>query len=263
VTTIHDLTLVDYGDAWGPSILGKARHAVFQRLLSAIARRSTEVIAPSEYVRQQIVSRYSRPARSVTTIHQGIDAPPRSAVRARCRTLLYVGNSFPHKNVSILIEALPEIRRQHADVRLVLAGAESPLTSTLKAKAAALADPDSVVFAGRVDDRELDRLYETAAVFVFPSLSEGFGLPPLEAMSRGLPVVAADASCLPEVLGSAARFFDARNPRDLVRAVNALLDDPAEQERLRSAGLAWAARFPWRRTAVETLTVYRRLLAAP
>jgi glycosyltransferase involved in cell wall biosynthesis len=159
--------------------------------------------------------------------------------------LLYPANPWRHKNHARLYEAFAIVRRERPDQRLVLTGTGHP--SVL---------PEGVENRGRVPYDELVSLYRTASALVFPSLYEGFGLPPLEAMACGCPVAVSRATSLPEVCGDAAEYFDPESPEDMARAVLAVLDDPAPYA---ERGLERAAAFTWEATARAHEDVYRRL----
>jgi glycosyltransferase involved in cell wall biosynthesis len=167
----------------------------------------------------------------------------------------------PHKNVGVLIEAMAALGKRVPGVVLVVPGNASEHSRSLERRAAELGLEDTVVFAGWLAPEDLEGLYGAAACFVLPSRREGFGLPLLEAMSRGVPVACAEASALPEVAGDAALYFDPDRADEVANAVARLVHDPALAEQLRAAGLRRAATFTWERVADETLTVYERALA--
>lgn len=193
-----------------------------------------------------------------------LDLLEQPAARARLklpeRYLLYVGINKPHKNLARLLEAFKLYREQTGDpIRLILAGKEDPRYSgDLREKARQLAIMEQVEFRGEIAEADLPALYACAALFVFPSLYEGFGLPVLEAMACGTPVVCADNSSLPEVAGDSALLFPAQDIAAQAAAIKAGLRQPAELGR---KGLERARRFSWQATAEKTLAVYREVLA--
>ena len=277
VTTVHDLTYLEFPSVRDPSSLGRARyrakHLAMRAVLRTSLRRSQAVITDTRYVRQQLLERYSgaglSPARAIA-IHcgGGVSTPSGAADGAalpdgvQAPYLLYVGHAYPHKNVRVLIDALELVRRELPEVRLALVGPPDSYYDELREHARGR---PGVVFTGFVSDAELAALYRGAGLFVLPSLSEGFGLPAVEAMSHGTPVLSSHATCLPEVCGEAAEYFDPSDPAALAEKAVALLSSPSERERLREAGIARAREFSWRRMADQTLAVYRRVLgeAAP
>jgi glycosyltransferase involved in cell wall biosynthesis len=186
------------------------------------------------------------------------------AVRARFelgerRVLLSLSAKRPHKNLLALIGALARIAAEERPV-LVLPGYPTAHEQALRERAASVGVAEDVRFPAWVSAEEVEGLWALADAFVFPSLYEGFGLPVLEAMARGVPVACANASSLPEVAGDAALLFDPRDESEIAAAVRRLLDDDALREQLRARGLARVKEFTWQRTARLTLESYRRAL---
>ena len=171
--------------------------------------------------------------------------------------LLSLSAKRPHKNLVALLEALASMPDRPI---LVLAGYPTVFEQTLRSRAQALGVADDVRWPGWLDSSELEGLWAIATAFVFPSLYEGFGLPVLEAMARGVPVVCSTAASLPEVAGDAALMFDPLDRRALADALALVLAGGPEVERLKQAGLARAALFTWERTARGTVESYRRVL---
>jgi glycosyltransferase involved in cell wall biosynthesis len=176
------------------------------------------------------------------------------------RVLLSLSAKRPHKNLAALIDALAMLPSSVRPI-LVLPGYPTRHEQELRERAAAKRVAEDVRFAGWLSGAEIEGLWAVAEVFVLPSLYEGFGLPVLEAMARGVPVACADTSSLPEVAGDAALLFDPRDTAAIARALERLLRDPALAERLRWAGRGQARRFSWERTARLTLESYARALA--
>src|SRR3990170_7489463 len=162
--------------------------------------------------------------------------------------LIYVGNLYPHKNIPVLIAAA---EKQKIDVNIVCA--RSVFADRL---------PKSkyVHFLGQVSDSQLVKILRGATAFVFPSLIEGFGLPGLEAMSVGCPVIAARASCLPEIYGAAAIYFDPYNPSELANKINTLLNDSNLRREYIKRGIEQTKKYSWRKMAVQTWKIYQKIL---
>ena len=171
--------------------------------------------------------------------------------------LLSIGNRMPHKNFTGLLEAIALIEPARRP-RLVVTGSHGD--DPLRADVARLDLGRSVELRGWLDSNELDQLYASATAFVFPTRFEGFGLPPLEAMARGCPVIASDLPVIHEVAGDAARYVDSRSPAAIANAIVEVLADSVERERMSRRGLARAAEFSWRRTAAGTLRSFDRAL---
>jgi glycosyltransferase involved in cell wall biosynthesis len=194
---------------------------------------------------------------------QHADPLPERDVRARFRlgdrsVLLSLSAKREHKNLGALLEALAALRSRPV---LILAGYPTPHERELRLRARALGVADDVRWPGWLTPPELEGLWRLTSAFVFPSLYEGFGLPVLEAMARGVPVACSNASSLPEVAGDAALMFDPRDPRSIATALERLLLGGPEIEALKAAGVARAALFTWQRTAGATLASYGRALA--
>jgi glycosyltransferase involved in cell wall biosynthesis len=209
------------------------------------ARRAQLVIVPSDFVRRRAHELLGIPAERIRVIHHGIDHDRfRPGPEAREGFLLYPAESWPHKNHRRLFEAFARLRAERPGLELVLTGT-------------GFRDlPPGVRTAGRVGWEELPSLYRRAAALVFPSLYEGFGLPPLEAMACGCPVACSNAASLPEVCGDAAAYFDPTSVDDMVAATRQAL-----QGELVPTGLEQAAGFTWAKCARRHETVYRELSA--
>ena len=239
--TVHDLQHELY-----PEFFSRAERAYRRLVYGRTVTASEIVIAISEHARQTLIERYGLDPGRVVAIPLGVDHARLSpGAEPRQPFLLYPANGWPHKNHARLFEAFASVRRSRPELRLVLTGTGHP---------AAL--PNGVESHGRVPDDELVRLYRTASALVFPSLYEGFGLPPLEAMACGCPVACSNATSLPEVCGDAAELFDPTSVEDMARAIEDVLDDP---KRYVERGLARAAGYSWEATARAHEDVYRRL----
>jgi glycosyltransferase involved in cell wall biosynthesis len=175
--------------------------------------------------------------------------------------VLYVGNEFPRKNLGALVHAIGVLRRGSTPVRWVKVGTAGldACRESLRRDIAAESIEDAVTFVEGVPDSDLPLFYSAAAVYVQPSLVEGFGLPVLEAMACGTPVVASRAGALPEVCGDAALLIDPRSPADLAAAIGSILDDESRRESMIARGFEQAGRFSWRETAERTARVYAGL----
>jgi glycosyltransferase involved in cell wall biosynthesis len=196
-----------------------------------------------------------------TVAPRGEDELRRRLALGRGPILLAVSALSSHKNVGAVVEAMPHLRRASADVVLVVPGNPTPYGEELARRARARGVGDAVVFPGWVDAADLEGLYRAASCFVFPSLREGFGLPVLEAMARGVPVACSNRSAVPEVAGDAALYFAPDRPEEIADAVARILRDPQLARDLAERGHQRARLFTWARTAEETLAVYERARA--
>lgn len=233
--------------------------------------RAQGLIAISEYTKNDLVRLLGIPSERIAVTHLGVRAglgpaaeTEVAALRRRHRLqpgyLLYVGGIDRRKNLPFLLEVTRAIVAQRPDAELVLAGRyrDDPDFPDLVARLQRLGLEQSVRLGGYVAEEDLAALYSGAAVFVYPSLYEGFGLPPLEAMTCGAPVVAADRTALPEVLGHAALLVDPQDVGEFAEAILSLLDHPERRRELSEAGQRHARRFTWAETARATLDAYRQ-----
>lgn len=242
---------------------------LWRGLVAPVARRADRIITLSRSAQKEISEDLRVPAERVDVVPLGPGAEPvaeptpEHELRERLGLgagpiVLAVSALLAHKNVGALIEALPEIRRATPDVVLVVPANPTPLAEELVARARSLGVKNAFVLPGWVSQPDLEGLYAVAACFAFPSLREGFGLPVLEAMRRGLPVACSNASAVPEVAGDAALLFDPRRPGEIANAVTKILGEPGLARDLSERGRARAAEFTWKRAAEETLTSFER-----
>ncbi len=267
VVTIHDLIYARFPDAHAG-----IRDKGMRVLVPAAARRSDRVIADSQSTRADLIELLGLRAERIDVVPLGLGSVRRSEPLAPAETrarfdlgerpvVLGLSAKRPHKNLLALIDALAEIALAERPV-LVLPGYPTEHEGALRDRARELGVADDVRFPAWVSAEELEGLWAIARAFVFPSLYEGFGLPVLEAMARGVPVACSNVSSLPEVAGDAALLFDPRSREQLAGALRSLLGDDALSERLRGLGVARAREFTWERTARMTLDVYARTLGA-
>jgi glycosyltransferase involved in cell wall biosynthesis len=267
VVTIHDVFAYVY-----PEAHNRLDNWRYHHMLPQAARRAEVVLTDSEHSRRDLVRYLAVPDVQVRVIACGIDpqfrpvenSPDRYSVLARYGIdrpyLLYVGGINARKNIARLFEAYARLRERHPGLALVIGGKRQWQTGEIDAAFQRFNLEGHVHFTGYVDDRDLPALYSAAEVFVFPSLYEGFGLPPLEAMACGAPVVTSNASSLPEVVGDAALTVDPYDVDGLAAAIERALTDEGLRAELRRRGLERAARFTWERAAHETLAVYEQVL---
>jgi glycosyltransferase involved in cell wall biosynthesis len=254
VVTVHDLNYLDPAATGRPAVL-RAGYRV--ELLKA--RRARRLITVSEHTRGEVVRRLRVEPDRVAVTYEAADTStldPDPATLARygidAPFFLYVGSAYPYKNLARLIDAFAELDGPY---RLVLAGDQEDFGAALRERAT-----ERVVFTGPVSEPELAAFYAGAFAYVFVSLSEGFGLPGLEAMTAGVPVVAARAGSLPEIYGDAAHYCDPHDVHSIASALREIAADEELRRRLVARGRERAAEFSWSRTAEQTLTVYREAL---
>lgn len=262
---------------WLVAPTGESDVVLTERLWRAavptVARRADRVVAISRAGADLIVERLRVPEDRIDLIPLGTSArsaaPPTPPEELRRRlgigagpVILNVGMAKRHKNQISLVRSLPAVRARHGDAHLVLAGASGHYERQLREEVRRLDLEGAVTFAGYVEQRDLEGLYALATCFAFPSLQEGFGLPILEAMQRGLPVACSNVSAMPEVAGEAVLLFDPHDTGAIAATISSVLGDAALRERLARAGRARAGVYSWRRTAELTLECWERTLAA-
>jgi glycosyltransferase involved in cell wall biosynthesis len=267
IITIHDLIPLlcrpYLRQSW------KARLAVLWKAwLNLQCRRADAVVTVSRSSARDIRRHLGVPAEKLHVIYNsvcvpddGTDGSPGEA--ARGPYVLYVGRRDPYKNLCGLVEAFARVQRTHPALRLIVVGPLDPRYPEAEAAARRLGLDGSAQFTGQVGDAELCALYRGASLLALPSLREGFGLPPLEAMSFGVPVVASNVASLPEVCGDAALLVDPLDPPALAVAMERILSDAPLAETLRRRGLKQAARFTPSAQAAQTLALCERLLKEP
>lgn len=266
VVTIHDLILDEFPTERATT-LQKLPFAIkfraYQASVRHAVRDSRQIITVSEHSKQRLIKSFRLPAEKVTVTYESVDPLPepvpwQTLVEHGVRRpfILHVGNSYPHKNLERLVTALEKVSRKNIDVHLVLVGKDDYFSRRLRQD---VTDRkiNNVLFYGFAADQELAGLYQHAQAYFFPSLSEGFGLPGLEAMQAGTPVYAARASCLPEVFGSAAEYFDPLDSASIAQSIERALHDTLQRQRLISAGREKLTNYSWTRMAEQTLAVYK------
>ena len=268
VVTIHDLIPLFF-----PKLV-PWKHLLFFRLFMKRAAHTADVvITDSAHSARDLVQHLSVPAARIRVIYLGYDGAYQEVrdpaiKRATCARygitppyLLFVGVIEPKKNLSRLLTAFALLRQQRPDLQLVIAGGEGWGMTQLAQQAKAAGVEQHVIFPGFIPDADLPALYSGAAVFVFPSIYEGFGLPVLEAMSCGAPVVTSNVSSLPEIAGDAAVLVNPNEPSEICRGILAVLADEQKRCVMQAAGRLQAQKFSWARTAEETYRVYQEALA--
>ncbi|MGI9145253.1 MAG: glycosyltransferase family 4 protein [Chloroflexota bacterium] len=267
IAVVYDLQHLTYPEFFTPEQrLNRWRH------IQDACARSDRVVCISDYVRSTLLASSDISPERVVTIRLGLlqefrDAAGPSVERLGLRRggyLVYPANFWPHKNHTMLLEALRIHRYAHPEsqLKLVCTGAPNPLMDTLQGVAQELLPPGAVVFTGYVPEAALGTLLDACAAVIFPSLYEGFGMPVLEAMSHGKPVLCSDVTSLPEVAGDAAIYFDPKQPRQIASAIDALADVPRITDLVRRGRQRAAAMGTGRDMAERYLALMREVMAA-
>ncbi len=274
VVTVHDLSFVRT-----PDLLPPLKRLYLTRLCAAGVARAHKVIAVSRQTADDVLRCFGAPAAKVQVIYNGVssaftageEAANRQFRRAKGlpeRYLLYLGTLEPRKNLELLLRAFAQWRRTAstgesgagvAAVKLVLVGGKGWYYDTIFAQVEALGLAEAVLFPGFVAAEEVAAWYRAAEIFVYPSRLEGFGLPLLEAMACGTPVICSRTPSLLEMAGDAALTVESNDVDGLANAIRLLYGQPALRAELRRRGLAQAARFSWQRSAEATIQVYNQV----
>ncbi len=257
VVHIHDLCFVV-----NPQWYSYTFHTAYNFLIPRLAKKATRVVTNSNNSRNDLLQFYNVDAGKVRLIYWAVDQTfgqkeiPPPEVIAENDYILYVGSLEPRKNIGNLIEAFERLRMRNPDLKtkLVLIGGESPLFADVRLQIKTF--HQDVVFKGFVSDEELRAYYRYAQAVAYPSLYEGFGLPPLEAMASGAPVVTSNTSSLPEVVGNAALMVSPYDCDQLAETLERIVRDPVLRHELRQRGYEQVKKFNWYRVARNVLAVY-------
>jgi len=285
VVTIHDLILTHFPTVRATTLSPlkyKLKNAAYRLVILNAIFRSCKIITVSNFTKNDLIKQFKVRADKIVVTYEGVAnlAKGRDSLfvakldnkeileqyHIAPKFLLYVGNAYPHKNLDFLINAFNVLHKKKPDLNLVLVGKNDYFYSKVKECASRLNlwqfnnSNNAVIFPGYVPDAQLEVLYQEAALYIFPSLYEGFGLPPLEAMGKSCPVLSSNRSSLPEILGEAALYFDPENIDDTLAKIDLVLSDENVRRRLITKGLAQAKKYSWWECADETFTVYKKAL---
>lgn len=263
VTTMHDLITTRFPNPAKNVLVYRFKQQVYKWVNKRVARKSQAIITPTQFVKDDVVHYTGISPNKITVTYEAADligdtAEP-IAELVNKPFIMYLGRPTPHKNLERLIEAFRLLRAQHPNLTLVLAGKKDANYKRIEADVQARGIKN-VYFTDFVSEGQLRWLYNSCQAYVFPSLSEGFGLPALEAMAHGAPIVSSNASCLPEVYGDAAHYFDPTDIQQMADAINEVLTDKVLRQRLLDNGAKQVNKYSWQRTAEQTLEVYNSVL---
>ncbi|MEM1158914.1 MAG: glycosyltransferase family 1 protein [Verrucomicrobiota bacterium] len=294
VVMIHDISFVSF-----PEGFLRHERLFYASVVRQVAKAAAQIMTVSEYSKQNMIDHWKLPEDKITVTYNGIDSCFQSGISLQDRSslypdlagkmgagrnvesisqvavntgkmtavgdqnpyILYVGNLHPRKNVARLLKAFVQLKRQEKiPHRLVIVGQQAWMTGDIFEVIRSHRLEDSVSFTGYISQNELVEWYQNACVMVYPSLFEGFGLPPLEAMACGCPVVASNTTSIPEVVGDAAILVDPESVDEIASGIWRLLKDENLRKSFSMRGLSRASKFSWRQCALRTLHVYDRLL---
>jgi glycosyltransferase involved in cell wall biosynthesis len=278
IVTIHDLILTKFPIQRAsllPPLYYKIKYLAYKFVISMAVSRSKKIIAVSEFTKKDIEKKFKVKKDKIRVIYEGVsdlvlneeeDRESDKKVLKKynigdTRYLLYVGNAYPHKNLESLLDIFKKIKKDFPSLLLVLVGKEDYFYKRIKkhAKSLDLSNED-VIFADYVSDKDLASLYRNALAYVFTSLYEGFGLPPLEAMAYNCPVVSSNQASLPEVLGEAALYFDPYNNIDVYEKLNKIIKNKHLRRELVEKGKTQITDYHWFASAHSTYKLYLEVL---
>lgn len=262
VTTFHDLSLMRVYNSDKNWLVYHIKQQIGKYIFRRVARQTNHIIVPTDFVRRDVASTLNVPLDKITRTYEAADVHSDAVEPYRhpfSHYLLYVGQQSDYKNIVRLGEAHQKLLETHPDLGLILVGKLNK--SALKNKTIfEKRGYRNILFTDFIPDSQRDWLYQHATAYVFPSLTEGFGLPGLEAMGYGAPVISSDATCLPEVYGDAATYFDPRDVADMTRTIESVLTDESERAALIKRGTEKLRNYSWETMARETLAVYTSVL---
>ena len=285
VMTLHDLILTHF-----PTVRATTKsrwvyvlkNLAYRFVLWVAIVRSHRIIAVSEFTKQDILHKFKSAVGKVEVTYEGVanlargrdslfiakldPRETREHYHLGSKFLLYVGNAYPHKNLDTLLKAFSRLHPSRPDLKLVLVGKEDYFYNRLHdlARELNLWQKENInspiVFPGYIPDAQLEVMYQEAQAYVFPSLYEGFGLPPLEAMGKGCPVLSSDRASLPEVLGNAALYFNPQDKQDIISKIELVLDDANLRSQLQEKGYQQSKKYNWWECANSTFKIYQEVL---
>lgn len=267
ITTIHDLTLHKYKTNKASTknfLTYQIKHLLYKIIIKKAINKSEIIICPSKFTKRDILEQFKISEDKIIVTYEGGPSEKLKSTKPDTQVfnkykitkpyVLYVGNAYPHKNLPLVLDS---VKYLPGDIKIVLAGKDDYFYERLRARAKEEGLLGRVIFTGFVTDEELVGLYKDALAYVFPSLNEGFGLPPLEAINFKLPPVVANSSCLPEILGKAALYFDPSDANELADSIKMILDDNSTRLNIIENGQKILKDYSWRKMAQETHKIYQ------
>jgi glycosyltransferase involved in cell wall biosynthesis len=273
VVTIHDLILIHFPTVRSSTlspIIYWIKFLVYKVVIRLAIYRSCKVIAVSQFTKKDILKEYKKvTSKKIIVTYEACEDFSMSSSSKEDEILskyaiikpylIYVGNVYPHKNPERLVLAMNLVRRKIKGLRLVFVGGEDYFYRRLK-KFVSQHKIENIIFADYVPDYELDILYHNAKAYIRPSLYEGFELPPLEAMAKGVPVLSSKHSCAVEILGKSAFYFDPKNIKDISQAIIKVSSDQLLRKKLIQKGYQQVDRYSWKKMGEITLNLYKEII---
>lgn len=269
VTTTHDLTMFHFvRRGTTPPPIFAVKMLAYRLLFSWSHAKSQKIIVPTQYVAKDLANYQPSTKQKINVTYEASElgfankAEKPIQISTKDQFIMYLGNAFPHKNLPKLIDAFAILKNSNPKLKLVLVGKKDIHYQELEAYAKNMYPDlgDDVIITGFLPDPQAKWLFQNCQAYIFPSLSEGFGLPGLEAMANGAPVVSSNATCLPEVYGNAAHYFDPNSPEDIAAKITQVITDKKLRQQLINNGQKQLNKYSWKKMAKQTLTIYQSLL---
>lgn len=270
VITIHDLILLHFPTIKSTTlnpVWYKIKFLAYKVVISLAIRRAKKIITVSNFTKNDILKNYNISKEKIVVTYEAADEIINNDAIANDEGILkkydiikpyilYVGNAYPHKNLEALVLSYREIKDENQ--HLVLVGKEDYFYKKIK-KLVEKEAIKNIIFTNFVPENELDVIYKESLFYIFPSLYEGFGLPPIEAMKRNIPVASSNHPCMREILGNNAYFFDAEKKENITQAIIEFSKNEELRKELSQKGSAWAKKYSWKKMAQETLDEYKKI----
>lgn len=273
VVTIHDLILIHFPTLKNTTLIPLyywIKFWAYRWVIGSAVRRASNIITVSEFTKNDLLKHYQISKDKILVTYEAADdfiCPSREKYQSSESILkkygiikpylVYVGNAYPHKNLERLLLAFKKVLKSHSQWHLVMIGKEDYFYRRIK-DIACKESISNVIFPGFVSDDDLPAIYFNASAYVFPSLYEGFGLPPLEAMRCGVPVLASNHECLREILGEAAMYVEAEKIDNLAEKIGEIMINFQERNRLVTAGFQQIEKYHWQEMAEQTKAIYQK-----
>jgi glycosyltransferase involved in cell wall biosynthesis len=264
-TFTHDLTMFDYVRAGRlPKVLHWVRMYGYRLIVWQAHRKARYILVPSEYVRDALYKKYLFVRRSLRVTYEAsepaIEAKAEQLEGVEKPFIFHVGSPFPHKNIDRLVQAFEILQSKNPSLKLVLAGKREYYFKQLEKSLVGNEIRDHIVIPGYISEGELKWLYKNAEAYVLPSLSEGFGLPGLEAMAHGCPLVSSKATCLPEIYEDAAEYFDPYDVEDMATKISKVINGQKTKEKLIENSQKQLKKYSWKKMAQQHLEIFDETL---
>lgn len=269
IVTIHDLIMTKFPSQRATTLnplFFSLKYRFYQKVINYAIDKAEKIITVSKFTADDIRNYFTltdQQSAKLQVVYEGVTVPEpgdNKKLFLPAKFLLYVGNAYPHKNLEMLVASFKDFMATEKDYYLILVGQRNYFYERLKKETIKLLgeNSDRVIFTGYIPDEQLAHYYQQAMAYVFPSVYEGFGLPPLEAMAYGLPVLSSNSSCLPEILGEAALYFDFRKGSDLLDKMKQIINNNQLRHNLIVKGKEQIQKYSWSKMTRELIDIYKQ-----